>query len=118
MNCFTRGRSFLPASACRHAARTVSSPASFCEVRVPLVQSLRLLTAAVWPPRCLLIVRTRWVVTRLGARTTGSTEFPAYRGVDTDLLLPAGGPDWSSLLSPEYLLSVERRPFHPAPPDH
>ena len=23
-----------------------------------------------------------------------------------------------SLLSPEYLLSVERRPFHPAPPDH
>src|SRR5262249_21756016 len=23
-----------------------------------------------------------------------------------------------SLLSPEYLLSVERRPFHPEPPDH
>ena len=23
-----------------------------------------------------------------------------------------------SLLSPEYLLFVERRPFHPAPPDH
>src|SRR5919107_1514484 len=23
-----------------------------------------------------------------------------------------------SLLSPEYLLSVERRPFHPGPPDH
>ena len=23
-----------------------------------------------------------------------------------------------SLLSPEYLLSDERRPFHPAPPDH
>src|SRR5438093_7233729 len=47
-------RAFLPGSACRHAARTVSSPDLFD--RVPLVQSLRLLTAAFWLPRCLLLV--------------------------------------------------------------
>src|SRR5438093_1204697 len=85
-------RSFPPGSACRHAARTVSSPSSI-EDRVPLVQSLRLLTAhANRAPRCLLIVRTHGIVTGFWAGSLGCTEFPAYRGVITDVPLPTRGP--------------------------
>ena len=39
-----------------------------------------------------------------------------HRGAKPDRRWELSGP--ISLLSPEYLLSVERRPFHSGPPDH
>src|SRR5262249_35801577 len=53
----TRGRSFLPASACRHAARTVPSPAR----AGPGVQSLRIPKVAL--RSFLLMICTQRVVT-------------------------------------------------------
>ena len=70
-------RSFLPDSACRHAARTVSS-----RPRRALsgVQSLRGHNACRRQRTSLLIVRTRRFVTAdvTPASSAGSSEFPAY----------------------------------------
>ena len=47
-------------------------------------------------------------------------EIPPFRcpGPNQEIGTPLGGQGAISLLSPEYLLSFERRPYHMEPPDH
>ena len=76
--------------------------------------------------RLLNILRPQWIGDRTVSRRSEPSSRTALIGEQPnpwDLLQPqdamsvhSGGE--ISLLSPEYLLSVERRPFHPAPPDH
>ena len=154
-----RARSFLPGSACRHAARTVSSGL----VSEPLsgVQSLRGHDAG-RQRTSLLIVRTRRIFTAArmcAASSAGYSEFPANSQIyrqqgftvsrrsepssrtaltgeqpdPWDLLQPQDATSRHrgakpfrrcgllgriSLLSPAYLLSVDRQQFHAPLPDH